>query len=207
MLKRSADAVSVQPSHLFCPERLAGKYHCNRLLYTTEKPRVQAAYRLGRVFGKWQPPVYVGFGSIKDKATFRTTVELVAQAVERLGERSVIGMGWSSADVAEVHLPKSVMLIGNVPHSWLFPCMAVVVHHGGAGTAAAGLIAGKPTLIVPHTTDQPAWGLHMWELGVGAKPIPKKQLTRERLESGLREELQPNIVLEFNVANVVALGE
>lgn len=141
-------------------------------------------------------PIYVGFGSIKDKATFRTTVELVAQAIERLGERAVIGLGWSSADAAELNLPKSVMLVGNVPHSWLFPRMAAVVHHGGAGTTAAGLIAGKPTLIIPHTGDQPAWGLRVWELGVGAKPIPKKKLNQEALEAALKELLQPNAIAE-----------
>jgi sterol 3beta-glucosyltransferase len=151
---------------------------------------------LAEFLANGKPPIYVGFGSIKDKATFRQTVELVAQAVERLGERAVIGLGWSSADAVELSLPKSVMLIGNVPHSWLFPRVSAVVHHGGAGTTAAGLIAGKPTLIIPHTADQPAWGLRVWELGVGAKPIPKKKLTQENLEAALKELLQPNVIAE-----------
>lgn len=158
---------------------------------------------LAEFLANGKPPIYVGFGSIKDKATFRTTVELVAKAVERLGERAVIGLGWSSADVvAELQLPQSVMLVGSVPHSWLFPQMAAVVHHGGAGTTAAGLIAGKPTLIIPHTGDQPAWGLRVWELGVGAKPIPKKKLNQEALEAALKELLQPNVV-----AKAARLGE
>jgi sterol 3beta-glucosyltransferase len=151
---------------------------------------------LAEFLANGKPPIYVGFGSIKDKATFRQTVELVAQAVERLGERAVIGLGWSSADAVELSLPKSVMLIGNVPHSWLFPRVSAVVHHGGAGTTAAGLIAGKPTLIIPHTADQPAWGLRVWELGVGAKPIPKKKLTQENLEAALKELLQPRVIAE-----------
>jgi sterol 3beta-glucosyltransferase len=149
-----------------------------------------------------KPPLYIGFGSMKDKTSFRQTVELIVQVVERLGERAVIGLGWSSAE-AEMHLPKSVILIGSVPHSWLFPRMAAVVHHGGAGTTAAGLLAGKPTLIIPHTADQPAWGRRVWELGVGAKPIPKKKLSREALEAALRELSKPAI--QENAARLGAL--
>ncbi len=145
-----------------------------------------------------KPPVYVGFGSMKDKAAFEKTLQIIVQAVERVGERAVVGMGWSSVD-KNVKLPDSVMLIGSVPHSWLFPRMRAVVHHGGAGTTAAGLRAGKATLIIPHLGDQPAWGMRVWELGVGAKPIPKKKLTVEALEAGLREVLQPE--LRINAEN------
>lgn len=57
-------------------------------------------------------------------------------------------------------------------------------------------MADKPTLIIPHIGDQPAWGLRVWELGVGAKPIPKKKLTQESLEAALRELLQPHRISE-----------
>lgn len=140
-----------------------------------------------------EAPVYVGFGSIKDAATFKATLEIVVQALEQLGRRAVIALGWSSLSEG-ASIPKSVYLLGSAPHSWLFPRMAAVVHHGGAGTTAAGLLAGKPTVIIPHTADQPAWGLRVWELGVGGKPIPKKKLTASALETSLREALQPKVV-------------
>jgi sterol 3beta-glucosyltransferase len=162
---------------------------------------------LAQFLAAGKPPIYVGFGSIKDKATFQQTLATVVQAVERLGsgdtengggesgkggskERAVIGLGWSSVE-GEIVLPDNIKLIGSVPHTWLFPRMKAVVHHGGAGTTAAGLIAGKPTLIIPHTGDQPAWGRRVWELGVGARPIPKKRLSVDALEAGLRAVLQP----------------
>lgn len=142
-----------------------------------------------------EAPVYVGFGSIKDAATFKTTLEIVVQAVERLGRRAVIALGWSSLpEGVSATLPKNVFLLSSAPHSWLFPRMAAVVHHGGAGTTAAGLLAGKPTVIIPHTGDQPAWGLRVWELGAGGKPIPKKKLSALGLEASLREALQPTVV-------------
>jgi sterol 3beta-glucosyltransferase len=60
-----------------------------------------------------------------------------------------------------------------------------VVHHGGAGTTAAGLRAGKPTLIIPHLGDQPYWGRRVYELGVGAKPAPRHTLTESALAHGI----------------------
>jgi sterol 3beta-glucosyltransferase len=74
-----------------------------------------------------------------------------------------------------------------VPHDWLFPQVAAVVHHGGAGTTAAGLRAGRPTVICPFFGDQPFWGRRVHDLGVGSTPIPQKKLTAEKLAAALRE--------------------
>jgi UDP:flavonoid glycosyltransferase YjiC (YdhE family) len=63
--------------------------------------------------------------------------------------------------------------------------MAAVVHHGGAGTTAAGLRAGLPSVIVPFAWDQPFWGRRVWELGVGPRPIPRKRLSVERLADAI----------------------
>jgi sterol 3beta-glucosyltransferase len=65
--------------------------------------------------------------------------------------------------------------------------MGAVVHHGGAGTTAAGLRAGKPTLIIPHMADQPFWGRRVHELGAGVKPLPRHQLTTETFTAALRK--------------------
>jgi len=78
-----------------------------------------------------------------------------------------------------------VLVIDAVPHDWLFPRMAAVVHHGGAGTTGAGLQAGIPTIIVPFVFDQAFWGLHLHALGVSPPPIPQTQLTAERLATAL----------------------
>lgn len=128
------------------------------------------------------PPVYLGFGSMPSRNPAETAALLV-QALARAGQRGVLSAGWGGL-VAE-NLPESVFLVGSVPHSWLFPQMAAVVHHGGAGTTGAGLAAGVPALITPFFGDQPFWGRLVSELGVGAPPIARAQLTLERLTQGL----------------------
>ena len=71
--------------------------------------------------------------------------------------------------------------------------MSIVVH-GGAGTTSTGLSAGKPTVIIPHNADQPAWGKRVYELGVGSKPIKKTKLTADKLAAAILYALKPAIV-------------
>ena len=86
-------------------------------------------------------------------------------------------------------LPETIFMLEQVPHSWLFPKMAAVVHHGGAGTTAAGLRAGVPNIVIPHGLDQFAWARRIYELGVAPKPIPKKKLSVETLTEAIKEAL------------------
>src|SRR5690606_19464725 len=91
--------------------------------------------------------------------------------------------GWGGMKADD--LPENVFMLDQAPHDWLFPRVSAVVHHGGAGTTAAGLRAGKPTVIVPFIADQPFWGRVVHELGVGTAPIPQKQLTVDALTAAL----------------------
>jgi UDP:flavonoid glycosyltransferase YjiC (YdhE family) len=91
--------------------------------------------------------------------------------------------GWGGLSAAG--RPGSVYVVESVPHAWLFPRVAAVVHHGGAGTTAAGLRAGVPSVVVPFFGDQPYWGRRVAALGVGPAPIPRQQLTAERLAAAL----------------------
>jgi UDP:flavonoid glycosyltransferase YjiC (YdhE family) len=100
-------------------------------------------------------------------------------------------------------LPAHVLVLNSVPHAWLFPRMAGVVHHGGAGTTAAGLRAGVPSLLIPHAADQPYWARRTKELGVGADPIPRKKLTVERLAEGIRSMVSEPAIRE----SAAKLGE
>ncbi|CAN5795878.1 glycosyltransferase [soil metagenome] len=128
------------------------------------------------------PPVYIGFGSMGGKQAAKRA-EIVLKALEMTDQRAVLTSGWGGLQAD--HLPDSVLMLEAVPHDWLFPRMAAVVHHGGAGTTAAGLRAGKPTVICPFIADQPFWGRIVHELGVGPQPIPQKQLTAERLADAI----------------------
>jgi len=106
------------------------------------------------------------------------------KSLELSGQRGVLATGWHGLS-QNVQLPDSVFTVESVPHTWLFPQVAAVVHHGGAGTTAAGIRAGVPSIIVPHSVDQPMWGQRIAELGVGPQPIPRKQLTAERLAQAI----------------------
>lgn len=128
-------------------------------------------------------PVYIGFGSMAGRNP-QQRGELVLKALEKSGQRGVLLTGWGGLQAHD--LPDSVLAVDAVPHDWLFPRMAAVVHHGGAGTTAAGLRAGKPTVIAPFFGDQPFWGRRIAELGVGPDPIPQKQLSVENLAGAIR---------------------
>jgi sterol 3beta-glucosyltransferase len=91
------------------------------------------------------------------------------------------------------HHSDEVHFLDSAPHSWLFPRMAAVIHHGGAGTTAAGLRAGVPSIIIPHSNDQFAWGRRVYELGVGSKPIRRKDLTSERLSAAIDFALRKDV--------------
>lgn len=128
------------------------------------------------------PPVVVGFGSMTGRNPRRIT-EIVAAAVRQAGVRAVLLSGW--AELGQMALPDSILCLPAAPHGWLFPRAAAVVHHGGAGTTAAGLRAGIPTVVVPHFADQPFWGRRVHALGVGPAPIPRAKLTPARLAAAM----------------------
>lgn len=129
-----------------------------------------------------EAPVYIGFGSMPDskpEASTRTIIE----AVGRAGKRAVILTGWAGLGVNDV--PDNIHMLKYASHHWLFPQMTAVVHHGGAGTTAAGLRAGVPTVIVPHQADQPYWGRKVKQLGVGTDTISRKKLSVETLSQAI----------------------
>ena len=127
-------------------------------------------------------PVYVGFGSMVG-ANPLETARIVIQALEKSGQRGIIASGWGGLE-NEAH-SDTIYTIDQVPHEWLFPQLAAVVHHGGAGTTAAALRAGVPSLVVPYFYDQYFWAQRVYSLGVGARPIPSRELTVENLSESL----------------------
>jgi sterol 3beta-glucosyltransferase len=163
-----------------------------------------------------EPPVYIGFGSMGSRNP-EVAGRIALEALERSGQRGILATGWGGLRPSNV--PKNVHLISSIPHTWLFSRMAAVVHHGGAGTTAAGLRAGVPSIVVPFMADQPFWGKRVADLGVGPQPIPKKQLSGKRLaeaiseavsNTGMRQRahaLGQNIRAEDGIAASVAIVE
>lgn len=101
------------------------------------------------------PPVYIGFGSMAGLDSAKKA-QAVVNALLKTGRRGIIATGWGGLS-AET-LPDTIFKLQAAPHDWLFDHVSAVVHHGGAGTTAAGLRAGRPTVICPFFGDQPFWG-------------------------------------------------
>jgi sterol 3beta-glucosyltransferase len=126
-------------------------------------------------------PVFIGFGSMAPPGREWLT-EVVAAAVKQARVRAVVQAGWAGLDP----FGDDIMLIGDVPHDWLFPRMAAVVHHAGAGTTGAGLRAGVPAVAVPVLLDQPFWAARLHQLGVAPAPLPQRDLTADGLAVAIR---------------------
>jgi sterol 3beta-glucosyltransferase len=173
--------------------RVTGYWFLDASSDWTPPPALEAFLQSG------PPPVFVGFGSMGSRDPEKTAA-LVLEALERTGQRAILQSGWGGLRADS--LPEHVHVTGSVPHAWLFPRVAAVVHHGGAGTTAAGLRAGVPSVIVPFFGDQPFWGERVHTLGVGPAPIPRKQLTVERLARAIQDAVS-NLELRERAA---ALG-
>lgn len=145
-------------------------------------PDWQPSESLAKFLASGPPPVYIGFGSMATQNA-ETLTGIAVEALRRTGHRGVLLSGW--AGLGGASLPEQVCLVDDVPHGWLFPQMAAVVHHGGAGTTGAGLRAGVPSIVTPVFGDQPFWGSTVARLGVGTRPLPQRTLTVEALAGAI----------------------
>jgi sterol 3beta-glucosyltransferase len=166
--------------------------------------------------GAGPAPVFVGFGSTMVAARDAERLsEEIRDGLRRAGVRGIVQAGWACLGVSD----DDVLTIGEIPHDWLFPRMAAVAHHCGAGTVAAGLRAGVPTIAIPGLGDQPFWARHLYELGASTAPIPQRRLNAERLAEAVNtattdhqirdtaRELADRIAGEDGAARVVATVE
>lgn len=144
---------------------------------------------------KWleagKAPIYVGFGSLPVQDPQGMTT-IIVNAIKQTGQRGIINKGWGGlGNLAEP--ADFIYTLDNCPHDWLFPRCAAVVHHGGAGTTAAGLKAGCPTTIVPFFGDQPFWGERVHARGLGPPPIPVDQFSLTKLVDAIQIMLNPQV--------------
>ncbi|KAE8662359.1 Sterol 3-beta-glucosyltransferase UGT80A2 [Hibiscus syriacus] len=136
-------------------------------------------------------PIYIGFGSLPVQEPEKMT-QIIVDALEQTGQRGIINKGWGGlGNLAENK--DFVYLLDNVPHDWLFLQCKAVVHHGGAGTTAAGLKAACPTTIVPFFGDQPFWGERVHARGVGPSPIPVEEFSLLKLVDAIKFMLHPKV--------------
>ena len=139
------------------------------------------------------PPVYAGFGSMPIKDQVRT-VSIILEAVRLSGQRVIIGKFWQ--EPSELSNMKNIFFMTKYPHLKLFPHMAAVIHHGGAGTTATAAISGVPQIIVPHLLDQYYWGHQIHQSNLGPAPIWRSRLTSKKLAVAIHECLSNKRILQ-----------
>ena len=180
---RSSQLVLFAMSHHICPppRDWPKHYHMTGFFFLDDKD-VEPAPELVEFLTAGEPPVVISFGSMlhKDKSAMD---QILLEAIRLSGYRAIIQQGWSG--LAACDLPPDVYSADYISHSWLFPRAACVVHHGGAGTLAAAIRAGVPSVIVPHKYDQPLWARDAHSLGYTVPPIPLSNVSADRLAVGI----------------------
>lgn len=144
---------------------------------------------LKRFIHQGRRPIYIGFGSMTDAEPHRLQ-QIIMSVLTDLNVRAIMLRGWAGFQAEDY--PESsgrIFWLDRAPHEWLFPRMEALVHHGGAGTTAAGLRAGRPNVVVPYFADQFFWGDRVARLRVGPKPIPRQALTAAKLGRAIEQAI------------------
>jgi UDP:flavonoid glycosyltransferase YjiC (YdhE family) len=181
--ERTPTLAAYSPRVIPRPPDWGANQHVTGYWFVDSAPDWRPPAALADFLASGPPPVCVGFGSMSDGDAAQAT-EVVSQAVEATGQRAVLLTGWGALRPAA--RSDRLFAAEAVAHDWLFPRTAGVIHHGGAGTTAAALRAGVPSVVVPFAGDQFLWGRRVFALGVGPRPIPRHKLSAGRLTAALR---------------------
>ena len=166
-----------------------------------DEPHWQPSQALRDFLDAGTRPIYVGFGSMVSAQAEQFTAS-VLDAIGRSGQRAVLATGWGGLAGEEGAQNERIFITRGAPHDWLFPRMAAAIHHGGAGTTAAAVRAGIPSVIVPFYGDQPFWARCLQREGVGPPALDRKSLSADALISAIDSALQ-----ESTRRAAAALGE
>ncbi|UJR29456.1 hypothetical protein I4U23_010668 [Adineta vaga] len=148
------------------------------------------------------PPIFIGFGSITGHDS-RRFLNIILEALMLTGYRAIL----AGFDIDDDQLPKTVFKIDDVPYDWLFEYVSAVCHHGGAGTTAAGLRAGKPTIVIPFFGDQFFWANIVKKSGAGPPPLSEKDLTVDQLVEAFKFVHKPLVQAAAQRIKEVLLNE
>ena len=129
-----------------------------------------------------EPPVFVGFGSMSGDGIDKAG-RVIVDGVAATGRRCIVGAGW--AGLGGQGLPAGWRVVREAPHALLFPRMAAVVHHGGAGTTAQALRAGVPQVVLPLFMDQYYHAHKLHRANLAPKPVPMERITAPGLADAI----------------------
>lgn len=192
------------------PERMRVLYGYSRHILPRpddwpEQVRVTGSWFFDQA-NEWQPPqslsdflaegekpIYIGFGSMLANNAEAFT-DIVVEAVRLSGRRAVLATGWGGLRRPAGRLSDQIYVIEAAPHDWLYPRMAMAMHHGGAGTTVAAARAGIPSVFVPFFGDQPFWARRMNELGTAPPALDRRTVTAEQMAQAIHEALLPERV-------------
>jgi len=173
--------VSVSPALFPPPPDWEQRYHLCGFLNIAEEGRPwQMPDDLKQFISVGDPPVYVTFGSmIASDPNPRDITHLLIRAIRLAGCRAIIQSNWAEME----GLPEfpDIYRIVSAPHQHIFSHCAVVIHHGGAGTTQAATIAGCPSIVVEHSSDQPLWGSILQRMGIAPKLLHRRSVTAKKL--------------------------
>ena len=193
---------AISPSVFPRPSEWGPSIHMTGFWFDTSPVRWNPPESLERFLSDGEPPVYIGFGSMRS-GDMNKVLSMLLRSLHSAGLRAVI---CGSLRTNHVRSGRTVYFYDFVPHDWLFPRVSAVVHHGGAGTTSAGLRWGRPTWILPFAGDQPFWGNLIYRIGCGPKPIPRGNLSVNKVTKGLIN-LTVRPEYKKNAAKIAALLE
>lgn len=133
------------------------------------------------------PPVYMTFGSaMADGHT--ETISLLREAADKASVRAIIqAPNWEKHGFQST---RRVLFVNSAPHGAVFPRCSAIIHHGGAGTSQSALRAGKPSVVIPHTSEQSFWGRELARIGVAHNPISRNKLTSDQLSTAIKHVIE-----------------
>jgi UDP:flavonoid glycosyltransferase YjiC (YdhE family) len=149
-------------------------------------------------------PVYIGFGSMSGAGPARVE-GLVVEAMRKVGLRALVGTGWGG--LSGLALPSGWRRVGDVAHARLFPRMAVVVHHGGAGTTASALRSGVPQVVLPLILDQYHHAHRLHLAGLVPQPVPMERVTAVELAASIIGALSTSAALRQAAAQRLQVSD
>ncbi len=167
--------------------------HITGYWFLPEDKNWKADNELAEFLSYGPPPIYIGFGSMPDRHPDELK-RIFTKTLDNSGQRAVVQGQWAHG-MNQVK-SNNIFKIDWVPHNWLFPQMAAIVHHGGASTMANALRAGVPSIVIPFSWDQPFWGKRIFSMGIGPEPIPRGKLTAEKLSGAIAACLHDRRVSE-----------